>query len=1016
MLVEAGSVDSTSSHTSQSCHYFHSPAVSALNFLDGMPTTVRVPTAMKRGQPFKGQTTMFMTLQAESELHPVPAVRRWFTPSLRTKALGLALLITTASTIAGAAAVWWIVSDQLMSYEKDKLATAAHSAIPRLNGILAMLREDTQALSNATSTRALAGVLTSMDTGSERGAAARTWRSQTSATVEALLAAKPNYRQVRIIGSDGSEFLRIGGNRSSPSEAAELRTGDSSSMWLSLTHAGVYLSPIERVTIGEDADPRYFIDAIEPIFNEANTLVSVVILRADLSNFFSDLSKWTVGDTMVSVLDHTGMVLWSSIPERQSPLVSARIEDEFPSFSRVFGSGFQNHMVSELKNVTGRMMAVGVQDFSSSKDKRHHDLRFVLSRPLSSIYHQALSGFPDVLAAVALVLLICLILALAFAMLLVTPIRDMISRLSVCTNDALPPALPTHRHDEIGTLAQVFNDLFRAAARRQHALESEARERDQAEVSARRTATQLQTIIGTMLDGLVVCDSRGQIILANPAIARIFGYPTDTLEGYPITCLLPQASHDTIDERLERPERWKHLLGVTRPLSARRCDGTTLPIDLTISTFMMDNGQYFSVMVRDQTEAREAQAALRRMAVAVENAADAIIIQDSNNVIVYVNQACQTLLDLPREVLIGKSPTELALGLDPPEYYRTISTELANGQTWRGSLTLRSGSGRTLKLDSAVSPVRDATGVLSVRVSVMRDVGERLDLEQQLLRAQKLEAIGQLAAGIAHEINTPTQFVSDNIQFLHDSFRDLSGLLEQVQNLSIDPSPGVESLIDTAAAIDISFLQEEIPKALVQSAEGCQRIATIVGAMKEFAHPGNDKCLVDLNRNIRSTITIATNEWKYVAEVHLDLEDGLQPVTCIPAMLNQVILNLVVNAAHAIDGVAGNDANGKGLITIATRTAGDHVVIRVTDTGTGIPPDIRDRIFDPFFTTKPVGKGTGQGLMIAHDIVVNKHGGSLTFESEMGKGTTFIIRIPLHQEPEPDSINGSAAEAANLAT
>lgn len=318
----------------------------------------RASTAMKSGHPFNGLTAMFTTLQAASESHPISAVRRWFTLDLRTKALGLALLMTTASTIAGAAAVWWIVSDQLTSYEKDKLAAAAHSAVPRLNGMLAMLRQDTQALSNATTTRTLTDVLTSMDTGSERGAAARSWRSQTSAAVEALLAAKPIYRQVRIMGSDGSEFLRIDRNNSSPPEAAEPWTGDSSSLWQSLTHAGVYLSPIQMVTTGDEAHPRYFIDATAPIFSDTNTLVSVVTIRADLGGFFSDLSKWTVGNTMVHVLDQTGMVLWSSAPAGQTPSVPARIEDEYPRFSRVFGSTFQNHAVSTLKDVTGRTMAV----------------------------------------------------------------------------------------------------------------------------------------------------------------------------------------------------------------------------------------------------------------------------------------------------------------------------------------------------------------------------------------------------------------------------------------------------------------------------------------------------------------------------------------------------------------------------------------------------------------------------------------------------------------------------------
>jgi len=175
-----------------------------------------------------------------------------------------------------------------------------------------------------------------------------------------------------------------------------------------------------------------------------------------------------------------------------------------------------------------------------------------------------------------------------------------------------------------------------------------------------------------------------------------------------------------------------------------------------------------------------------------------------------------------------------------------------------------------------------------------------------------------------------------------------------------------------------------------------ERVAKIVLAMKEFSHPGTDeKKLVDINKAIESTITVSRNEWKYVAELHTDLDPNLGLVPCLASELNQVFLNIIVNAAHAIgDAIAGREG-ARGTVTIATRPVDDWCEIRISDSGCGIPKAIRHRVFDPFFTTKEVGKGTGQGLAIAHDVVVNKHQGTLAVESEVGAGTTFIIRLPV---------------------
>jgi two-component system, NtrC family, sensor kinase len=274
------------------------------------------------------------------------------------------------------------------------------------------------------------------------------------------------------------------------------------------------------------------------------------------------------------------------------------------------------------------------------------------------------------------------------------------------------------------------------------------------------------------------------------------------------------------------------------------------------------------------------------------------------------------------------------------------------------------------------------------------DITEQRRMERELMQSQKLDSIGQLAAGIAHEINTPTQFIGDNIRFAKESVAELLNVIEAVAALnassrSMIPAEEVASLID---ALDLDYLKAEIPSAIDQSLEGVERIAEIVAAMKEFSHPALECTPHDLNRSIASTITVAGSEWKYVADLQTDFDLELPPVPVMPGAFNQVILNIIINAAHAI---AEATPKVKGTITVSTRRFPNVVEIRIQDSGGGIPEGIRHRIFDPFFTTKPVGKGTGQGLAIAHDVIVTKHRGTLSVECDPGKGTAFIIRLPL---------------------
>jgi PAS domain S-box-containing protein len=309
-------------------------------------------------------------------------------------------------------------------------------------------------------------------------------------------------------------------------------------------------------------------------------------------------------------------------------------------------------------------------------------------------------------------------------------------------------------------------------------------------------------------------------------------------------------------------------------------------------------------------------------------------------------------------------------------------------------------------------PILEA-GKLARIGGIARDVTEENRMSQQLRLAQKLEAIGQLAAGVAHEINTPSQYVSDNITFLAEGFRELLPLLDACSQLAKrgPASTDANALFELAKAADLDYLIKEVPGAIQQSGAGIAQIKKIVQAMKEFSHPSDEMQMVNLNRSIESTVTVAKNEWKYVADVSLDLAEDLPFVACHPSEINQVILNIVVNAAHAIGDVVKKQNGAKGTITIGTRADGADVVVTIGDTGGGIPQSIRDKVFDPFFTTKEVGRGTGQGLAIAHRIIVEHHEGSIGFETDVGKGTRFIIRLPVQgvRKKQQDDASSVAA-------
>ena len=529
-------------------------------------------------------------------------------------------------------------------------------------------------------------------------------------------------------------------------------------------------------------------------------------------------------------------------------------------------------------------------------------------------------------------------------------------------------------------------------------------ERQRAEDALRRSETKFRAIYQLTSDALMLSDDSG-FINCNQAAMKMFGCATREefcshspgsmspprqpcgADSFTLAARHIARAMETGSDHFE----WVHK---------RLDNGETFSADVLLSAMELDGKKVIQAVVRNISERKKAEDALRaselKYRTLVRHIPQRILYKDRDSVYVSCNDLFAQDVGIHAAEIAGKTdfdfyPNELAEKYRADdrrimELGRTVELEeenLANGKL---------GTVLTVK-----SPVMSEQGEVIGVLGVFTDITERKraeeslrESERQLRLAQKLESIGQLAAGIAHEINTPVQYIGDNAQFLSSAFQDLLRVIE------VSPTAAANATAD----VDVPYLRSEIPSAITQMQEGVDRVAKIVRAMKQFSHPGPaEKIPIDINQAIDSTILVSRNEWKYVADLTTGFDPEMPPVPCIAGEFNQVILNLIVNATHAIAEVV-KKSGGKGAIAIATRKNGGFAEIRVSDTGCGIPEAIRPKIFDPFFTTKEVGKGTGQGLAIAHSVIVQKHRGTIHFESQTGKGTTFIIRLPLDDGTE----------------
>ena len=417
--------------------------------------------------------------------------------------------------------------------------------------------------------------------------------------------------------------------------------------------------------------------------------------------------------------------------------------------------------------------------------------------------------------------------------------------------------------------------------------------------------------------------------------------------------------------------------------------------------------------IGDSIEREQAREITSRTASYLDMMGDALVILNMNKTIVKANESALKLWGFnDLEDMIGLGYEEIVPQTEIDTLMAKMKELSGTGRKNSIETTIITKEGVNIPVILSCSLTKDANGRPDGYIGVFKDISsrknqeeKRLILEKELQQALRLEAIGTLAAGIAHEINTPIQFIGNNAEFLTKAVTRIFTMIEDYQEIlsNMPEFAGQDLLARKIEKIEkrakLPYLQREIPEALNQTLDGVDRVARIVKAMKDFSHMGSDvMAQEDINSAVESTIPISRNEWKYVAEMKTELDPSLPLVECFIGDIKQVLLNLIVNAAHTIKDALTSSGETSGQITVRTFAEDGFVFISVSDTGKGIPAKIENRIFEPFFTTKEVGKGTGQGLSITYQTIVEKHGGDLSFETEIDKGTTFIVKLPVVAE------------------
>ncbi len=513
-----------------------------------------------------------------------------------------------------------------------------------------------------------------------------------------------------------------------------------------------------------------------------------------------------------------------------------------------------------------------------------------------------------------------------------------------------------------------------------------------------------QKLMDTIPNPIFFKDENGVYMGCNSAFENLIGLPRHQIIGKSVFDLWDSDQAETYHEQ----DIWLYQNPGTQLFETQllNANGDIRDVIFNKAAYFDASGNVAGLVgiIADITERRDAERELafseERYRTLVESLSEGLIIVDPKLNIVFANKRFVEMVAADEKEITKMNMTEF---LDE-ENKKIVAEQYERrrqgaSDTYEAALSALDGA--VINALISPKPIFDSKNQFKGSYALVTDITERKKLESQLVQAQKLESIGQLAAGIAHEINTPTQYVLSNTRFLEGAFNELSQLMNSYAKLaeaaekSPDLAEAAGQVKELAEELDLEFLTEEIPKAIEADVEGLERIAKIVGSMKAFAHPGAEELSpTDLNKAIENTVTVARNEWKYVADVEFDLDPAMPLVPCLAAELNQVFLNIIVNAAQAIGEVVREGAESKGKINITTSYDADAARISIKDDGPGIPEEIQNRVFDPFFTTKELGKGTGQGLAIAYRVVAEQHKGNIQIISKPGEGTEFLIQIP----------------------
>jgi len=480
----------------------------------------------------------------------------------------------------------------------------------------------------------------------------------------------------------------------------------------------------------------------------------------------------------------------------------------------------------------------------------------------------------------------------------------------------------------------------------------------EAEKALKQSEEKYKDIFENANDIIFLIDFSGVFIDVNRAGLLKYGYSPDEIKKLNFADIVEANHHKRVSTNMRA-----RISGIVqkKPYELLTYNKSGEPLWIEVSgRLMMENGQPVGIqgIARDVTDRKKSEKELYLLENALLNIDEAIVITNSDAKIEYVNPAFELMTQYSKREVLGKNPSLLKSNEHSKEFYKDLWDQISTGKIWKGSFINKRKDGTLFEEETTISPVKDNNGNITEYVAVKRDVTERVMMEAQLRQSQKLEAIGTLAAGVAHEINTPMQFIMDNTLFLKKAFNVLSEYIVEAESLlhnsSIEKSQMVEMLAEIEKTKKVNFHREEVPFSFEDCLEGIDRVRKIIIAMKDFSHPGhNEKSMADINKAIESTAVITKNVWKYECELDLDLEKDLPPVFCSIDDINQVFLNLIVNATDAIVELKemrnelNSDDDMQGRIIIRTRSEKNSVVITVKDNGTGIPEAIKDKVFQP---------------------------------------------------------------------